>query len=508
MVLACTLAAAPLAALAAALIGRWSPDLAARVAAGVVGVGWAAAVMLAILHAVTPGQATPAELPNVGLGVDGVAVVMLLLVLGLSAVIQSFTVRYLRGDPRQLWFVVTANLLTGATAALVCTTTVVGFGIAWLAAGLALVALLRSYPHLAQARDGVRRTARRFLIADAALVAAIAVLLGMAGGDVRLAQLGSILNRMPPAESVLVAMLLVIPALARSSQVPFQGWLPATLAAPTPVSALMHAGVVNAGTILIMRFSAVIGHSSLAMSVIFGAGALTLLYASVVRLVKPDAKGRLVFSTMAQMGFMMLACGLGAFAAAVLHLVAHGMFKSALFLSASSGVGREATQRSWPVRNSATRLQVILSITLAALVSVGAIVLARTVLQVELSTATQALQGFVVFTAALTFATTLCAQFSPTTILIGSAVITALAFAYTALVGVFDVVIATSPVPAALSPAWLLAPGAGVLCLQLLLRSGRGNALTRPLYALALASGTPLASPSRIHNRVREGVAQ
>jgi NAD(P)H-quinone oxidoreductase subunit 5 len=417
---------------------------------------------------------------------------MLVLVLGLSWIIQLFAVRYLRADPRQVWFVVTANLLTATTALMVCATTVAGFAVAWIAAGISLVLLLRVYPHLTQARDGVRRTGVRLLIGDLALIAAVGMLLVAAGGDVAFRDLGTTAAGLSPLLVGAVAVLLVAPALARSSQVPFHGWLPSTLAAPTPVSALMHAGVVNAGAILILRFAPVVGESALAMSLIFAAGTLTLLLASVLRLVKPDVKGRLVYSTMAQMGFMMLACGLGAFAAAVFHLIAHGMFKSFLFLSAGSGVAREATQRAWPVAPTATWPRTISAVIVSASVAIASILAARALLGVELSPPTAALQLFVVFTATVALTAALKANFTATTIVLGSIGIAGLTFGYTALVVALEHALNIPPVSAGVPALWMLVPAAGLLLLHAL--PNGANTLMPRLYSRTLATATPVST--------------
>ena len=255
------------------------------------------------------------------------------------------------------------------------------------------------------------------------------------------------------------------------------------------------------------RILQLIGDSRWGMSLIFCAGAVTLVFASVVRLVKPDVKGRLVFSTMAQMGFMMLACGLGAFSAAVFHLIAHGLFKSALFLGAGSGVARSAAQRSWPVRRPPGRVQAVAAVTLSLGVPIAAIFAARSVLNIELSTASQALQFFVVFTAGVALGTTLWAHFTPATVGLGGLAITVLAFGYSALVGLFDTILTFPPVTASVDAWWLLLPGCALLALQvLLLPTGSGNPFVRRLYPLVLAAGTPRATRRHSQVSLKKGV--
>jgi NAD(P)H-quinone oxidoreductase subunit 5 len=127
--------------------------------------------------------------------------------------------------------------------------------------------------------------------------------------------------------------------MLKSAQFPFHSWLPDTMETPTPVSALMHAGIINAGGFLIIRLNPLVTLSAAAMSTLALFGAFTALFASLVMLTHASVKRSLAFSTVAQMGFMMLECGLGAFGLAVLHLVAHSLYKAHAFLSSGSIAG-------------------------------------------------------------------------------------------------------------------------------------------------------------------------
>jgi NAD(P)H-quinone oxidoreductase subunit 5 len=137
-------------------------------------------------------------------------------------------------------------------------------------------------------------------------------------------------------EISLICFLLVAGAMLKSAQFPFHSWLPDTMETPTPVSALMHAGIINAGGFLIIRLSPLLTLSPAAMSTLALFGAFTALFASLVMLTHASLKRSLAFSTVAQMGFMMLECGLGAFSLAVLHLVSHSLYKAHAFLSSGS----------------------------------------------------------------------------------------------------------------------------------------------------------------------------
>ena len=169
-----------------------------------------------------------------------------------------------------------------------------------------------------------------------------------------------------------LSLLLVVAALAKSAQLPLSGWLPETMTAPTPVSALMHAGFVNAGGYLLARFADVFVAQPGLMVTLFALGAATALRGSLAMLVQSDVKRALAWSTVGQMGFMVMQCGLGAFAAAIYHHVAHGIFKATLFLGAGSVV-QEARRL---VNAPATRATGGVSSVTAALLALAAIAVA------------------------------------------------------------------------------------------------------------------------------------
>jgi NADH-quinone oxidoreductase subunit L len=137
---------------------------------------------------------------------------------------------------------------------------------------------------------------------------------------------------LPLAE--LVAALIALAAFARSAQFLLHTWLPYTMGGPTPVSALMHAGIVNAGGFLINRFAPVFVHTEGVLHWVFIVGLVTALIGSTLMLTQNDIKKSLGYSTMGQMGFMIMECGVGAFSLAIFHLISHGLFKGTLFLGA------------------------------------------------------------------------------------------------------------------------------------------------------------------------------
>ena len=136
-----------------------------------------------------------------------------------------------------------------------------------------------------------------------------------------------------------VGYLLVACAAFKSAQFPWHSWLPDTMETPTPVSAFMHAGIINAGGFLLIRLAPLLTHAPAALHAIAVVGAVTAGFGGVVMLAQPSVKRALAYSTIAQMGFMLLQCGLGAFGLALLHLVAHSLYKAHAFLRSGSTVG-------------------------------------------------------------------------------------------------------------------------------------------------------------------------
>ena len=347
-------------AVLAYLFGQQAPRRFGQIGSFTAAAGFLGSIALAV--AVARGPAVSASPAGLGLTADRLAVVLLLLVFGVSAIVQAFAVRYLGGDRRAPWFTGGAGLLTAASAGLMTADSLIGLAVFWSLAGLALCLLLGMYWHLPSARDGVRRTAMAFVIGDLALWTAVILATATWGTiDLRTLEPGQLSGGLLPV----LAVLVVLAALSRSAQIPFHRWLPATLAAPTPVSALLHAGVVNAGGILLIRL-APLASDDLARVLTILAGAATMAYGGAVMLAKPDVKGALVNSTTAQMGFMILTCGLGLWAAAVIHLVAHGFYKSTLFLSSGSAIAAHRRHEALPNLSEPTRTQRTVNLVAAA----------------------------------------------------------------------------------------------------------------------------------------------
>ena len=279
---------------------------------------------------------------QLGVYFDNLSAIVLTLVAFLLTVVLRFSVNYLAGDPNQGRFTKWLCLTGGSVLALVISGNLIQFALAWSATSWCLHQLLVFYPE----RPGAILAARKkFLISrlgDACLVAVVALVFKkfrtwdfaeIFAAARQLHENGSAGDHW---EINTICLLLVIGAMLKSAQFPFHSWLPDTMETPTPVSALMHAGIINAGGFLIIRLNPLVTLSPAALSVLALFGAFTALFASLVMLTHASVKRSLAFSTVAQMRFMMLECGLGAFSLAVLHLVAHSLYKAHAFLSSGS----------------------------------------------------------------------------------------------------------------------------------------------------------------------------
>lgn len=275
---------------------------------------------------------------------DRLTGVLLVLSTFLFGVVCRYSKRYMTGDPGQARFTFRLCLTGACVFALVLSQNLLLFAFSWCGISLSLHQLLQFY----RDRPGALLAARKkFLISragDAALAGAL-VLTYREFGSWDFRRIFSTAERLRaagpeylPHPVSWICALLVFAALLKSAQFPFHSWLPDTMETPTPVSALMHAGVINAGGILIIRMNPLISLSPGALLVLCIAGSFTALFASVVMLTQASVKRCLAFSTVAQMGFMMLECGLGAFHLALLHLVAHSLYKAHAFLSSGSVV--------------------------------------------------------------------------------------------------------------------------------------------------------------------------
>ncbi len=283
--------------------------------------------------------------------VDAVSVTMLLLVSFIGWVVTRYSRTYLDGEIRQGAFM--AWLLAALTAVLLLVQAgnVIQLALAWLATGRCLQQLLCFYRERPQALRAARNRLVFVRAGDVALIIGLALLVGHFGTtDIHvLLQAASELGA--GSLSVYTATsLLALAALLKSAQFPTHGWLTTVMEAPTPVSALLHAGVVNAGGFLLIRFADVMLLAPGVLAVLVAVGGLTALLGGLVMLTQSAVKTSLAWSTIAQMGFMIMQCGLALFPLALLHIVAHSLYKAHAFLSSGAAVeGVANIRRPGPV---------------------------------------------------------------------------------------------------------------------------------------------------------------
>lgn len=297
------------------------------------------ATALWAVHDHQPVVATLTDAGWIGIRFDALSATILLLVCFLGAVILRFSQNYLAGDERQGYFFKWMCVTLGSVMALVVAPGLVQFFVAWMATSLGLHKLLVYYPE----RQGTLLSARKkFVVSRMGDICLLGAFIGVfvIYGVQDFGHLFTITQEQGSSldNHAWIGWLIILGAMFKSAQFPFHTWLPDTMGAPTPVSALMHAGIINGGGYLVVRMSPVLVNTSNALLLLAIFGAITAIYGSFVMLSQTSVKRALAYSTIAQMGFMLLQCGLGAFHLAVLHIVAHSLYKGHAFLSSGSAV--------------------------------------------------------------------------------------------------------------------------------------------------------------------------
>ncbi len=276
---------------------------------------------------------------------DAVSVTMLLLVSFVGWVVVRYARTYLDGEARQAVFTGWLCTALAAVLLLVQSGNLGQLVLAWVATSFALHQLLLFYPERAAAQRAARKKQIFSTIGSASLLLAAALLVF----DYGTADIGAINAAARAGEGsalvLLAAGFLAVAALLKSAQFPTHSWLTEVMEAPTPVSALLHAGVINAGGFLLIRLADVMLVAPGVLAALAFIGGFTAIFAAVVMLTQPAVKTSLAWSTVAQMGFMMLQCGLALFPLALLHIVAHSLYKAHAFLASGGAVEQVATIR-------------------------------------------------------------------------------------------------------------------------------------------------------------------
>ena len=290
--------------------------------------------------------------------IDRLAAVMMVLITGVSLVIHVYSQRYMQGDQGYVRFFSLLSLLTFVLLSLVTSGNLFWLFIWWHLVTWLLVLLLSFNGASPAARMAGRTTLRVQGLGDAALLVGI-LLIYVKFRTVDLTELFRAIQSSPAPtlwtgtifeiNSVTgITILILIAIMTKSAQFPFHVWLPGTIEAPTPVSAMLHAGIVNAGGFLVNRLAPLYGADPMSLHLMFLIGGLTALIGATTMLTQSSIKRTLVYSTMGQMGYMIMECGLGAFALAVFHLCAHGLFKATLFLNSGANIQKARSELKLP----------------------------------------------------------------------------------------------------------------------------------------------------------------
>ena len=269
------------------------------------------------------------------LRLDVISVTLALLVAFVGWVVVRYSRRYLDGEAREGRFHGLTLAAIAAVLFLVLAASLPVQVLAFVATGLILRQLLLFYPDRPEAQRAAAKFIRVWGAGDLALVAAT-VLLWQSYGTVEIRALTSV--QMLPGMAQVAVALLVLAAVLKTAAFPLHGWLTEVMEAPTPVSALLHAGIINSGGVLLITLSGLVQHSAGAMAALVVIGGFTALFGALVMLTQSAVKTALAWSTVAQMGFMLLQCGLGLWALALLHIVAHSLYKAHAFLSSGGAV--------------------------------------------------------------------------------------------------------------------------------------------------------------------------
>ncbi len=289
------------------------------------------------------------------LRIDALSTLMFMTISFLMAVVGQYALRYLDGEERQWYFYRWLLVTVTSVTMLVLSSNLLMFFIAWWCMSWGLHHLLLYNEHRKAAVYAARKKLLVSRLGDLAVMGAIFFTYRACGSfdfrDIFALAEGAHgpLSDVQIFSFNVAGVLLAFGAMIKSAQFPFHFWLPETMETPTPVSALMHAGIINAGGFLTIRLSPIMSHATFACLILALVGAFSAVYGSLVMMTQNNVKKKLAYSTISQMGMMLFACGLGAYALALFHIIAHSFYKAHAFLSTGDLV-EESKRLSLPLR--------------------------------------------------------------------------------------------------------------------------------------------------------------
>lgn len=273
-----------------------------------------------------------------GLQLDQLSMCFVLLITGVGSLIHIYSIGYMSDDPHRRRFFAYLNLFLAAMLLLVLADNYLGLYAGWEGVGLASYLLIGFWSHKPSAAAAAKKAFVVNRVGDMGLAIALMIMFATIG-SISFAGVFSAAPALSEATLTAIGLLLLLGACGKSAQVPLQSWLGDAMEGPTPVSALIHAAtMVTAGVYLIVRSGPIFDLAPGAQTGVVIVGAVTLLFGAIIGCAKDDIKKALAASTMSQIGYMVLAAGLGpaGYAFAIMHLLTHGFFKAGLFLGAGS----------------------------------------------------------------------------------------------------------------------------------------------------------------------------
>jgi NADH-quinone oxidoreductase subunit L len=294
------------------------------------------------------------NIPNfqirMGFLVDPLSIVMLLVVTGVGSLIHIYSIGYMHDDPGFSRYFASLSLFTFSMLGIVVSNNYVQTYIFWELVGLSSYLLIGFWFDKPSAAEASKKAFLTTRVGDFGFMIGIVLLYFNAGGSFNFADIDKTISSGQVAPWVLTASALLIfsGAVGKSAQFPLHVWLPDAMEGPTPVSALIHAAtMVAAGVYLVARSYFLFAASPVAMEVVGMIGGFTALMAATIAIAQSDIKRIIAYSTLSQLGLMMLAMGVGSMTAGMFHLTTHAFFKALLFLGAGSVIHALHTQEIW-----------------------------------------------------------------------------------------------------------------------------------------------------------------
>jgi NAD(P)H-quinone oxidoreductase subunit 5 len=288
------------------------------------------------------------EMPEFTFGnmlkINGFTILIWTTVTFFSAIVSSYAKTYLTGFKYHSKFMILCLAFTLSVMLLVMANNILLLLFSWLTMGVFMSQLIGIDKTWGEAREASKFTQKYFLTGTFFLTLGL-LLLAFSSNKFTVTELSVAVPNLPSYITMIAALCVIAAAIVQSAIYPFHRWLLSAMTSPTPASALMHAGFVNGAGILLALFATLLFASN-TLTILFAIGGFTAIIAQFTKLLQVNVKQKLACSTIAQMGFMIMQCGLGFFNAAVVHLILHGFYKAYLFLSSGEEIAQTKPDRN------------------------------------------------------------------------------------------------------------------------------------------------------------------